>query len=70
MTTIDVLKTARGGARKGYSPAACSIGDWPDAADVFRRANRWSFLRWFPVQTKGMLVRGFDRAIRLAEQEP
>jgi hypothetical protein len=70
MTTIEVLKTARGFARKGYSPAACSIGDWPEAADAFRRANQWTLFRWFPVHTKGMLVRAFDRAIREAERTP
>lgn len=68
MTTVEVLKTARGFARKGCSPAACGIGDWPEAADVFRRANRWTLFRWFPVQTSGMLVSAFDRAIREAER--
>jgi hypothetical protein len=66
MTTVEVLKTARGFARQGYGPEACRIGDWPEAAAVFRRANRWSLLRWCPVQTQGMLIRAFDRAIRVA----
>jgi hypothetical protein len=69
MTTLKVLKTARGFARQGHGPAACSIGDWPEAADAFRRANRWTLFRWLPVQTKGMLVRAFDRAIREAERQ-
>lgn len=69
MTTIEVLKTARGFARKGCSPASCSIGDWPEAADAFRAANRWTLFRWLPVQTHGMLVRAFDRAIRVAERQ-
>lgn len=69
MTTIEVLKTARGFARYGHGPGACGIGDWPDAADAFRRANRWTLFRWLPVSTTGMLVRAFDRAIRLAEAE-
>lgn len=69
MTTVEVLRTARGFARKGCSPASCSVGDWPDAADAFRRANRWTLFRWLPVQTRGMLIRAFDRAIRVAERD-
>jgi hypothetical protein len=68
MTTVEVLKTARMFARKGASPFVCSVGDWPEAADAFRRANRWTFFRWSPFQTRGMLVRAFDRAIREAER--
>ena len=68
MTTVEVLKTARGFARQRHGPAACSIGDWPEAADAFRRANRWTLFRWLPFQTHGMLVRAFDRAIREAER--
>jgi hypothetical protein len=69
MTTLEVLKTARGFAQMGYSPEACNISDWPDAADAFRRANKWSWFRWSPVQTKGMMVRAFDRAIRKVSAE-
>ena len=69
MTTVDVLKAGRNFARKGHSPRACSVGDWPKAADAFRRANRWTLFRWFPIQTKWGLVRAFERAIRLAEAE-
>ena len=68
MTTVEVLRTARGIARRGYSPIACNISDWPEAADAFRRANRWTLFRFLPVQTTGMLVRAFDRAIREAER--
>ena len=67
MTTVEVLRTARAFANQGHSAGACSIGDWPDAAAAFRRANpRWRPIRWMPIQTKGMLVRAFDRAISLA----
>lgn len=67
MTTHEVLRTARAFASKGYSPSACCIGDWPDAASAFRRANPWwRPIRWMPLQTKGMLVRALERAMRLA----
>jgi len=55
-------------ARQGRSPAACSVGDWPEAAAIFAAANRWTLARWWPFITRGMLVRAFDRAIQLAER--
>jgi len=71
MTTIEVLKTARGFARQGYSAQACSVGDWPEAVDAWKRANRWRLWLWLsgPFVTKGTLVRSITRAIRLLERE-
>lgn len=69
MTTVEVLKMARGFARQGHSPTSCSVGDWPEAADAFRRANKWTVFRWSPIGTTRMLVQAFERAILLAEQE-
>lgn len=73
MTTIEVLKTARGLASQGRSAEACGFGDWPDAVDAWTRANRWRpWLRRLPAVfvTKRMIVRSITRAIRLLETEP
>lgn len=71
MTTIEVLKTARGFAKQGYSARTCSFGDWPDAVAAWDRANRyrpWLWLPW-PFATRGTMVRSITRAIRLLERE-
>lgn len=71
MTTIDVLKTARGLAQQGRSPATYSFGDWPEAVNAWTRANRGRVWLRLPYQflTNGTQVRSITRAIRLLERE-